>query len=864
MASGFVGPTVGRLTCRGGKELVCCFHTPKSCPLLLRLALLLVFGLCVWKWTTSGDILDANQDCSIGFGKSVGGIAQSLALTRKIGNRRGSEGLRSFNPSKGTNLLILIILAGDIEMNPGPRFQCRTCKKYCKAAEKAVKCEDCEKRFHASCVNLGPVELQKIESGNDSWYCSNCKAECSLCSGAVLNSHKAVQCDKCEMWVHNNCSFMSDSEYETMQNSNCTWICPKCDFFNFSDSFFNEQFNLESENRFDLLARGHENKSTETLNSKNSFISGLKFSSININSIRGKKLELLAFIDFHQSQILAIQETKIDNSILTAQSEFEKAEEFNGQFSDVFTKSEYKQVPLMDRSAPFMHDIVVTKEGVTKLLKGLNPSKALGPDELHPRVLKELAMELGPVFAHLFQQSIDTGEIPKEWSLANICPLFKKGDRSLARNYRPVSLTCIPCKLLEHIVCSNIMAHLDEHELLSDRQHAFRKWHSCETQLTTVINDWAKILDKKGQVDTFILDFEKAFDTPPHELLKSKLFSYGIGGTTLNWINAFLCFRQQRVVVNGIKSDWAPVVSGVPQGTVLGPLLFSLYINDISADIESEIRLFADDCVCYREIKNEEDTLKLQRDIDRLGSWARKWGMRFQPVKCNMMQLTNKRSSKIQANYTLEGTLLENVESIKYLGVTITNDLKWNTHISNVCTKANRTLGFLRRNLYSCPPDVKEAAYKGLVRPVLEYGSSVWDPHTHGLQEELEKVQNRAARFVTGNYVFETGSMTGILGQLKWESLKKRRKDSRLILLYKGLKGKARIPTDDLIPKNRRCRNQHSLAFQIPSASKEAYKSSFFPQTIRDWNDLPDSLVSSAEMSDDCVSKFASLVRSRD
>ena len=147
---------------------------------------------------------------------------------------------------------------------------------------------------------------------------------------------------------------------------------------------------------------------------------------------------------------------------------------------------------------------------------------------------------------------------------------------------------------------------------------------------------------------------------------------------------------------------------------------------------------------------------------------------------------------------------------------------------------------------------------------VLEYGSSVWDPHTHGLQEELEKVQNRAARFVTGNYVFETGSMTGILSQLKWESLKKRRKDSRLILLYKGLKGKARIPTDDLIPKNRRCRNQHSLAFQIPSASKEAYKSSFFPQTIRDWNDLPDSLISSAEMSDDCVSKFASLVHSRD
>ena len=190
-------------------------------------------------------------------------------------------------------------------------------------------------------------------------------------------------------------------------------------------------------------------------------------------------------------------------------------------------------------------------------------------------------------------------------------PLFKKSDRSLACNYRPVSLTCVPCKLLQTIVWSNIMAHFDEYKLLSDRQHALRKRHSCETQLTTVLNDWAKIADNRGQVDTFILDFEKAFDTH------------------LKWIDSFLCFRQQRVVVNGVKSNWAPVLSGVHQGTVLGPLLFSLYINDISSDIESEIRLFADDCVCYREIKDEEDTMKLQRDIDRLGSCARKWGMQY-------------------------------------------------------------------------------------------------------------------------------------------------------------------------------------------------------------------------------------------
>ena len=137
-------------------------------------------------------------------------------------------------------------------------------------------------------------------------------------------------------------------------------------------------------------------------------------------------------------------------------------------------------------------------------------------------------------------------------------------------------LSCVPCKLLEHIVCSNIMAHLDEYQLLSDRQHTIRKKHSCETQLTNVINDWVKILDKGGQVDTFILDFEKAFDTPPHKFLKSKLFNYGMGGKKLRWIDSFLCYRTQGAVVNGETSEWALNLSGVPQGTILGPGLFSL------------------------------------------------------------------------------------------------------------------------------------------------------------------------------------------------------------------------------------------------------------------------------------------------
>ena len=192
MALGFVRSTVELLTCGRGITPVRGFHQ-LACPLLYRLALMLVFGLCVWKWTSSVTALDPNQNCSIGFDGSASGIAQSLACTRKLGKCRSSEGLRSFNPSKGTNLLILIILAGDIEMNPGPRYLCRLCKKYCKASEKFVKCEECEKRFHTSCKNLDEKELQELESGNESWYCTNCKADCGLCSGAVLYGHKAVQ-----------------------------------------------------------------------------------------------------------------------------------------------------------------------------------------------------------------------------------------------------------------------------------------------------------------------------------------------------------------------------------------------------------------------------------------------------------------------------------------------------------------------------------------------------------------------------------------------------------------------------------------------------------------------------------------------
>ena len=507
-----------------------------------------------------------------------------------------------------------------------------------------------------------------------------------------------------------------------------------------------------------------------------------------------------------------------------------------------------------------MDDINITKGGVNKLLKGLNTSKACGPDNVNPRILKELADEISDVLTNIFQQSLKNGEIPDDWKSANVSPLYKKNDRTEAVNYRPVSLTCICCKILEHIVSSNINYHLEEHDIISPNQHAFRKGYSCETQLSHVINDFSKSLDKKKQVDSFILDFEKAFDTVSHDLLKAKLRGYGINRNTLNWIDAFLSNRTQSVVVNGHKSKTSNVISGVPQGTVLGPLLFSLYINDIAKDIDSTVRLFADDCVCYRNIDSIEDCEKLQSDINKLSSWAKTWKMRFQSTKCNIMQITKKQNI-IDYNYKLDDTVLEKVESIKYLGVTITNKLSWNSHIRNVCNKANRTLGLLKRNLSKCTKDVKMQAYKGLVRPILEYSSSIWDPYTAILQDKLEATQKRAARFITNNYEYTPGSMTNILDSLDLPTLKDRRTQSRLILFYKGLQNMANIPLDDLESPKRRLRNMHDQHFKQIYASTDVFKNSFVPRTIKDWNSLDQSVLTSADNSSNKIAKFTELVR---
>ena len=404
-----------------------------------------------------------------------------------------------------------------------------------------------------------------------------------------------------------------------------------------------------------------------------------------------------------------------------------KAETLLSQFRSVFTTNESDELPPVKLEInDSLTSIKIETKGVEKLISSIQSHKAFGPDEIPNIVLKNCAKALAPGITVLFQSSLDSGILPKDWTDANISPVFKKGDRHLAENYRPVSLTSVLSKLLEHIICHELHKHFEKNSVLTNINHGFRAGFSCETQLTITFDDLAKNSNKNSQTDVAILDFSKAFDTVPHKKLLHKLCAYGVRGNLHTWISNFLCNRKMKVIIDGESSSETAVLSGVPQGTVLGPLLFLVHINDLPDCVKSSVRLFADDCLLYREIKSRDDQEILQNDLKNLEIWATTWGMRFNAKKCYILSVTSKG---VQKFYELDSCILKEVESNPYLGLLISNDLKWSTHIDAISKKASSTLGFCQRNLKKCPQECKKTAYIALVRSTLEYGSSVWDPY---------------------------------------------------------------------------------------------------------------------------------------
>jgi len=320
-----------------------------------------------------------------------------------------------------------------------------------------------------------------------------------------------------------------------------------------------------------------------------------------------------------------------------------------------------------------------------------------------------------------------------------------------------------------------------------------------------------------------------------------KLKNYGVTGPINNWIKDFLADRTQRVVCNGENSSSAPVLSGVPQGSVIGPLLFLVYINDLPENVRSTVRLFADDTIMYLTVSGDSDAEVLQQDLNSLAEWEDKWKMSFHPDKCSVLRITRNKSTKI-FNYKLRGHILNTETDSKYLGVTINNKLQWNNHIDNMCNKANSSIGFLRRNLQIPQPHIKAAAYTTLVRPQLEYSASVWDPHTKEKQRQIEMVQRRAARFVCNNYS-RKASVTAMLEKLGWRSLLQRRADIRLVMFYKCIHGLIAVSiTSSLERQTRPSRHSHPMSSPLPTETTTYLQQSFLPRTIVQWNSLPPAI----------------------
>ena len=381
---------------------------------------------------------------------------------------------------------------------------------------------------------------------------------------------------------------------------------------------------------------------------------------------------------------------------------------------------------------------------------------------------------------------------------------------------------------------SHLLNHTDKHNILTPLQHGFRRKHSTVSQLLLTTADLAKYHDKGRQVDIGILDFSKAFDVVSHRKLIAKLHHYGIRGHLSTWIQGFLVGRTQRVVVDGVASQPRDVLSGIPQGTCLGPILFLYYINDITSGIESQMRLFADDALIYRPINTAEDHHILQRDLHKLEEWAKMWDMRFNPAKCYILSVkhTDNRSSHF---YTLHGQVLKSVPNNPYLGVIFSDDMSFNTHIRKVCAKASRTLGFLNRNLKNCPQKFRETAYISMCRSVLEYAAPIWDPYLQGEVDQLERIQRKGARFVTRDFR-QRSSVTSMMHDLEWEPLAERRTKARLILMYLIINGEVAIPAS--YPENPNLQPGRRGRYIQPTHNYQPYKNSFYPRTVRDWNTL--------------------------
>lgn len=513
----------------------------------------------------------------------------------------------------------------------------------------------------------------------------------------------------------------------------------------------------------------------------------------------------------------------------------------NKFFASVFTKELVEMPEVTMRfdgdEGGLLDDMYITQDMIKSKILKLQDGKAPGDDGIIPVFLKNIVDVIVEPLTEIFNKSIEEGIIPQDWKVANVTPIFKKGSKQDPGNYRPVSLTSHIGKLLESLIRDKIMAHLWQNKLINESQHGFRQRKSCLTNLLEFFEYVTAQLDAGFPVDVIYLDFQKAFDKVPHGRLLQKLKAHGISGKIIKWIKNWLSDRKQRVVINGICSSFIAVISGVPQGSILGPLLFVIFINDLDDGVINKILKFADDTKIVAKVATDAQIKVLQSDLCRMFQWSQDWQMLFNTEKSKIMHFgfNNK-----EVGYVLGNQRLSVVNEERDLGVLVEKSLKSSKQCAKAAAAANAVLGMIKRTFLCKDKDLLLQLYKSLVRPKLEYSVQAWSPYLKKDVQLLEKVQRRATKLIEG---FSNLSYEERLQKLQLTTLETRRLRGDLIEVFKILKGYENINKDLFFQHSQSNLRGHSLKLSKKRVRLDISKYSFSNRVINEWNMLDKKII---------------------
>jgi len=528
----------------------------------------------------------------------------------------------------------------------------------------------------------------------------------------------------------------------------------------------------------------------------------------------------------------------VNNDFIVDSSE--KASAFNNFFlSHSNINTENASLPSEGTSEVRLSSVKATEQEVNDQLMTLDPSKATGPDGIGPRLLKEAGRTIVPTLTRLINLCLSTSTVPDMWKQANVIPLFKKGDDSLMNNYRPISLLPSVSKILERIVLKSVYNFMLDNKVISPHQSGFQPGDSTTNQLSFLYHTFCQALDAKKDVRIVFCDISKAFDRVWHKGLLYKLEKIGIGGSLLSFFRNYLSDRTQRVVINGQNSVPGIIKAGVPQGSVLGPLLFLIYINDITEGIESNIKMFADDTSLFIDVDDPiQATAILNRDLQKIEKWSDKWLVKFSAEKTKLMTCTFR--SLNHPDITFNNTILSETKEYKHLGLTFSSNLSWSAHIKAVLEAASPMADVLKKLKYKVDKDTLEKIYFSFIRPKLEYGSHIWDNCNLRDKDSLDTFQMNIAKTVTGARKGTSHKL--IMNELEWQNLSERREGTKLKNFIHLVDKSAPQYLQDLLPQNigaTRSISRNPLNYNSLKTRIETFKTSFIPSTISIWNNTP-------------------------